>query len=123
MGVSTAIGSCAASPRTARTTSVRPTSAEACATCGFGCPYGAKQSTVRTWLADAQEQGARFDRDRRVRHERGDVEPPRDDRLLHALAAGFPACAGVAMGMDRLMMAMLGTRRIADVLAFDFARA
>ncbi|GAB3095309.1 EF-P lysine aminoacylase EpmA [Lysobacter terrae] len=74
-------------------------------------------------LADAVEQGARFDSDRQRRQERGDVLPPRDDNLLTALAAGFPACAGVALGMDRLMMAMLGTARIADVLAFDFARA
>jgi len=74
-------------------------------------------------LADAAEQGERFDRDRQVRHGRGDIEPPRDERLLRALSAGFPACAGVAMGMDRLMMAMLRTGRIADVLAFDFARA
>ena len=74
-------------------------------------------------LADAAEQGARFDRDRDVRRGRGDIEPPRDERLLHALSAGFPACAGVALGMDRLMMAMLRTGRIADVLAFDFARA
>jgi lysyl-tRNA synthetase class 2 len=74
-------------------------------------------------LADAAEQGTRFDRDLRVRQERGDLQPPRDERLLAALAAGFPACAGVALGMDRLMMAMLGTGRIADVLAFDFTRA
>lgn len=74
-------------------------------------------------LADAAEQGARFDRDREVRRGRGDIAPPRDERLLEALSAGFPACAGVALGMDRLMMAMLGTGRIADVLAFDFARA
>ncbi|BDU16260.1 EF-P lysine aminoacylase EpmA [Lysobacter auxotrophicus] len=74
-------------------------------------------------LADAAEQGARFERDRSVRRGRGDIEPPRDERLLHALSAGFPACAGVALGMDRLMMAMLRTGRIADVLAFDFARA
>ena len=44
-------------------------------------------------------------------------------RLLGALASGFPDCAGVALGVDRLLMAMLGTNRIADVLAFDFARA
>jgi lysyl-tRNA synthetase class 2 len=74
-------------------------------------------------LADATEQGARFDHDLQRRRERGDAQPPRDDRLLEALASGFPACAGVAMGVDRLMMAMLGTTRIADVLAFDFARA
>ncbi len=74
-------------------------------------------------LADAGEQGGRFDRDRDVRRERGEAAPPRDERLLSALAAGFPHCAGVALGVDRLMMAMLRTGKIADVLAFDFARA
>ncbi|RNF83165.1 EF-P lysine aminoacylase EpmA [Montanilutibacter psychrotolerans] len=74
-------------------------------------------------LADAAEQGARFDRDRQMRHARGQAAPPRDEHLLAALADGFPDCAGVALGVDRLMMAMLGTGSIADVLAFDFARA
>jgi lysyl-tRNA synthetase class 2 len=46
-----------------------------------------------------------------------------DERLLAALGAGLPPCAGVALGMDRLLMAMLGTPRIADVLAFDFPRS
>lgn len=74
-------------------------------------------------LADATEQGARFDSDLEVRQARGDLQPPRDERLLQALAAGLPTCAGVALGVDRLMMAMLGTGHIADVLAFDFPRA
>ncbi|MGH8080706.1 MAG: EF-P lysine aminoacylase EpmA [Lysobacter sp.] len=74
-------------------------------------------------LADASEQGARFDRDREVRTQRGEAAPPRDETLLAALAAGFPDCAGVALGMDRLLMALLDTDRIADVLAFDFTRA
>ncbi len=74
-------------------------------------------------LADAAEQGARFDRDLQRRAERRDVQPPRDENMLAALSAGFPACAGVALGVDRLMMAMLGTARITDVLAFDFTRA
>ena len=74
-------------------------------------------------LTDAAEQGARFDRDRAVRATRGDAIPPRDEHLLAALASGLPACAGVALGVDRLLMAMLGTSRIGDVLAFDFARA
>ena len=74
-------------------------------------------------LQDAEEQGARFDRDLARRAARGDALPPRDERLLAALGEGLPACAGVALGIDRLLMAMLGTDRIADVLAFDFARA
>ncbi len=31
-----------------------------CGYCGYGCPLGAKQSTMRTWLADAQSAGARI---------------------------------------------------------------
>ena len=74
-------------------------------------------------LLDASEQRARFQRDGIVRQQRGDVVPPMDVRLLAGLEAGLPACAGVALGVDRLLMAMLGTSRIADVLAFDFASA
>lgn len=74
-------------------------------------------------LADAGEQRARFERELVERERRGDVLPPIDGHLLDALDNGFPACAGVALGVDRLLMAMLGTARIADVLAFDFARA
>jgi lysyl-tRNA synthetase class 2 len=74
-------------------------------------------------LADATEQHARFARDLERRRARGDAEPPLDAAFLAALDAGLPDCAGVALGMDRLLMAMLGTERIADVLAFDFARS
>ncbi len=74
-------------------------------------------------LADAREQSRRFHRDVDVREARGEPMPAIDARLLAALEAGFPDCAGVALGMDRLLMAMLGTPRIADVLGFDFARA
>jgi lysyl-tRNA synthetase class 2 len=74
-------------------------------------------------LADAGEQRARFERDLAVRRARGAAEPPLDARLIDALAHGLPGCAGVALGVDRLLMAMLGTQAIADVLAFDFARA
>jgi long-chain-alcohol oxidase len=31
-----------------------------CGYCGYGCALGAKQSTAKTWLADAQEKGARL---------------------------------------------------------------
>ncbi len=74
-------------------------------------------------LTDAAEQRARFARDNRVRAGRGALQPPVDARLLAALQVGMPACAGVALGIERLLMALGGTGRIADVLAFDFARA
>ncbi|MCC7249134.1 MAG: EF-P lysine aminoacylase GenX [Lysobacter sp.] len=74
-------------------------------------------------LTDADEQRARFLRDHEVRCSRAEALPPIDEALLAALHDGLPDCAGVALGVDRLLMAMLGTACIADVLAFDFARA
>jgi len=47
-----------------------------CGYCGYGCAVGAKQSTVKTWLADAQAHGAKFvveTRAEKVRLERGAV--------------------------------------------------
>ncbi len=74
-------------------------------------------------LTDASEQRQRFQRDLQVRQRRIASLPPLDENLLAAMGEGLPACAGVALGVDRLLMAMLGTDRIADVLAFGFARA
>lgn len=73
-------------------------------------------------LNDAAEQRARFARDHAVRSERGAVLPPVDQALLASLDA-LPACAGVAVGVDRLLMCLLDTAAIADVLALDFASA
>jgi lysyl-tRNA synthetase class 2 len=73
-------------------------------------------------LNDAVEQRERFNRDLSRRQKRGGAEPPIDERLLAALPA-LPDCAGVALGVDRLLMCMLGVDRIADVIAFPFDRA
>jgi len=74
-------------------------------------------------LLDPSEQRARFQRDLTKRETRIAQLPAVDERLLAAMEQGLPACAGVALGVDRLLMAMLGTDRIADVLSFDFAHA
>ena len=74
-------------------------------------------------LADAAEQRARFVADIARRRACGSPEPPLDDRLLGALASGLPACAGVAMGIDRLLMVLARTTSIAEVLAIPFDRA
>jgi lysyl-tRNA synthetase class 2 len=74
-------------------------------------------------LGDADEQRMRFERDLSVRGQRGVAAPPVDEYLLSALRAGLPDCAGVALGVDRLLMAMAGSDGIAATLAFPFQRA
>ena len=74
-------------------------------------------------LADADEQRARFEADNRMRFARGLDTLPSDENFLAALARGLPACAGVALGVDRLLMALLGSDDIRDVLAFSFPDA
>lgn len=73
-------------------------------------------------LNDGAEQRRRFGRDNTMRRERGLREVPLDEHLLAVLDA-MPDCAGVAMGMERLLMCLAGTDAIADVLAFPFADA
>ena len=73
-------------------------------------------------LNDAAEQRARFEHDNARRRARGQRELPIDENLL-AVLDRLPDCAGVALGVDRLLMHMLGTRDIRDVLAFPFAEA
>jgi lysyl-tRNA synthetase class 2 len=73
-------------------------------------------------LNDAAEQRGRFERDNAVRRQRGLREVPLDENLL-ALLGNMPDCAGVALGVERLLMCLAGTDAIADVLAFPFADA
>lgn len=74
-------------------------------------------------LTDAAEQRQRFERDNRKRASMGLPEQPIDENLLVALEHGFPECAGVALGIDRLIMLALGAERISDVIAFPVDRA
>lgn len=73
-------------------------------------------------LTDAAEQRARFERDNARRRDRGQPALPLDERLLAALPR-LPACAGVALGIERLLMCMAQTDDIRDAFAFAFAEA
>lgn len=74
-------------------------------------------------LTDAGEQQQRFEADRARRLAEGREAPPYDRHLIAALEHGLPPCAGVAVGLDRLLMLHLGLPHIGDVLAFDAPRA
>jgi elongation factor P--(R)-beta-lysine ligase len=74
-------------------------------------------------LTDAAEQRVRFEADQGARRRRGLPVAELDERLLAALAAGLPACSGVALGFDRLLMLRTGAREIAEVLPFPLERA
>jgi lysyl-tRNA synthetase class 2 len=74
-------------------------------------------------LVDAAAQRRRFEADLEARRREGLPVVPIDEHLLAALEHGLPACAGVALGLDRLLMLALGTRDIAEVVAFPIGRA
>ncbi|MES2552587.1 MAG: EF-P lysine aminoacylase EpmA [Pseudomonadota bacterium] len=74
-------------------------------------------------LVNADEQARRFAADQSVRSGNNMPVYPADQRLIEALAQGMPDCAGVALGVDRLLMLQTGMRQISDVLAFVHERA
>jgi len=74
-------------------------------------------------LTDPVEQRQRFEADIAARRAAGLPEVPIDERLLSAIEHGLPDCAGVALGVDRLLMVVARTREISDVLAFPIDRA
>ncbi|MDU6410832.1 MAG: elongation factor P--(R)-beta-lysine ligase [Yersiniaceae bacterium] len=74
-------------------------------------------------LTDSNEQRQRFEQDNRRRAARGLPVHPVDNNLLDALTHGMPECAGVALGVDRLIMLALGAGRLSDVIAFSVERA
>ena len=74
-------------------------------------------------LASATEQRARFEHDNGERQRLGLPAYEIDTRLLAALEAGLPECAGVALGFDRTLMLAAGADHIDDILAFPTDRA
>lgn len=74
-------------------------------------------------LGDADEQRVRFEAERAERAANGQPDIALDERFLAALEAGLPDCAGVALGLDRLLMLKLGVDDLDQVLAFSLNRA
>lgn len=68
-------------------------------------------------LTDAQQQLQRF------QQELQGTERPHDARLIAALEHGLPESAGVALGLDRVLLHLLDAQHIAEVVSFDWSRA
>ncbi|MCU7940707.1 MAG: elongation factor P--(R)-beta-lysine ligase [gamma proteobacterium symbiont of Bathyaustriella thionipta] len=73
-------------------------------------------------LNDEKEQRQRFAKDNQSRKLTGFKEVPMDEYFLQAVAE-LPDCAGVAIGIERLLMVMSESKHINDVIAFPFDRA
>jgi lysyl-tRNA synthetase class 2 len=74
-------------------------------------------------LLDVTEQRHRFNADLTYRKQQGLATFPLDERFLAALESGMPDCAGVALGIDRLIMLALQCQSIKEVLSFSFNEA
>ncbi|WP_018865369.1 MULTISPECIES: EF-P lysine aminoacylase EpmA [Thioalkalivibrio] len=74
-------------------------------------------------LCDLAQFRERRERDQAMRRQRGQELPEPDIHLEAALESGLPDCAGVALGVDRLLMCLLGVERIEQVIDFPFERA
>jgi lysyl-tRNA synthetase class 2 len=72
---------------------------------------------------DAAELRARFTSDNLLRRTRGQPERIADEYLLEALTAGLPPCAGVALGVDRLLALKSGAKNLDAVLSFGWSRS
>jgi elongation factor P--(R)-beta-lysine ligase len=74
-------------------------------------------------LTNPQEQKMRFEQNNIDRANQNLPQQNIDIELLAAMEAGLPDCAGVAIGLDRLIMLALGANTLDDVISFTFKRA
>ncbi|MEE4297757.1 MAG: EF-P lysine aminoacylase EpmA [Wenzhouxiangella sp.] len=70
-------------------------------------------------LTDPIEQRLRFERDNERRRLLNRPVMPLDEDLLAAMAHGLPPCSGVALGLERLLMAIFGLDSIDQAMAFS----
>jgi len=71
-------------------------------------------------LRDANELRCRARQVNEQRAADGKERLPEDSLLLHAMDSGLPSCAGVAMGLDRVLMALTNAATIDEVIPFPF---
>jgi lysyl-tRNA synthetase class 2 len=105
-----------------------PVEAAALATCTGDPPHaerwelylaGVELANAYSELTDPVEQRARFEACATARKAWGRAVYPIDEAFLAALEVGLPPCAGVALGIDRLVMLLCGATAIDAVTAFQ----
>lgn len=74
-------------------------------------------------LIDAVEQAQRFNKEIHYRQEQNLPPVIQDPRLLGALASGLPDCAGMAIGLDRLLLLLGKAQTLSETLSFSIDRA
>lgn len=70
-------------------------------------------------LTDPVQQAARIEEELEIRRRLGREEVPVDRDFIKALEAGVPPCAGAALGLERLFMALHRVPRLSDLRAFS----
>jgi len=73
-------------------------------------------------LTDPIEQRRRFEKEISFKNQENTIYSPLDERFLAALEAGLPDCAGVAIGIDRLLMLITKLNTLEKVLTFSIER-
>lgn len=73
-------------------------------------------------LTEGEEQARRFSQEQAFRLQHNLPSAEIDHKFLAALDAGLPACAGIAIGLDRLLMVLNVDASLHDVLAFPMDR-
>ncbi len=75
------------------------------------------EQTDATWLS------AQLQAENKRRQQRGLPQRPIDERLLAAHRQGLPECAGVALGVDRLLAVKLGANNLGEIISFGWDSA
>ena len=69
-------------------------------------------------LTDPREQRARFEVALKQRNRQARPTPPMDEKFLAALENGLPVCAGVAIGVDRIIALAGRLSNVAQTMSF-----
>ena len=90
----------------------------------FECYVNGKELANGYWeQCDADALSAQLQAENTRRRQRGLPERPIDERLLAAHRHGLPECAGVALGVDRLLAVKLQADNLGEMISFGWDSA